>query len=143
MSTTAFYEESLVLCDVFKSNRSHSGKKTGTPILYYKAQALNTQQDYEDHGLSNDILDDIYYYPDNQNLLELGSAANQLDVEHPIISDASSSPEVWKNFEDMILNPQITTVKRPYNANSYILISAGKDGLFGTPDDMFNFDKEE
>ena len=27
----------------------------------------------------------------------------------------------------------------PYNADSYILMSAGRDGLFGTSDDIYNF----
>jgi len=42
----------------------------------------------------------------------------------------------------MILNPQVTAINRPYRAGSYILISAGKDGLYGSPDDIFNFDKK-
>ena len=29
---------------------------------------------------------------------------------------------------------------RPYRADSYILISAGYDGLYGTRDDICNFD---
>jgi hypothetical protein len=34
------------------------------------------------------------------------------------------------------------TLPLPYRADSFILISAGKDGDFGTADDVFNFDKE-
>ena len=30
---------------------------------------------------------------------------------------------------------------RPYRADSYILMSAGFDGLYGTKDDVFNFEK--
>ena len=33
-------------------------------------------------------------------------------------------------------------IKRPYRAQSYILISAGKDGLYGTSDDITNFKQE-
>jgi len=33
-------------------------------------------------------------------------------------------------------------IKCEVNADSYILISAGKDGDFGTADDILNFDKE-
>ena len=42
-------------------------------------------------------------------------------------------------FYDTITNSKITTQVRPYNQTSYILISAGFDGIFGTPDDIFNF----
>jgi len=32
------------------------------------------------------------------------------------------------------------TVVRPFRADTYILISAGKDGLYGTKDDICNFE---
>jgi len=142
----------LVLCDVFAKKR-HAGKKTGMPILYYKARTQFTQQNYADL-VGNDIKDDIYYYPDNYNLLALGSAETPGDW-HPLANDLPgdgvgytpvgpdrNSSDDWRDFENMILNPQVTTIKRPYRAGSYILISAGKDGLYGSPDDIFNFDKE-
>jgi hypothetical protein len=43
------------------------------------------------------------------------------------------------NLEKMILNQQATAGKMPYRADSYILISAGRDGLYGTADDIVNF----
>ena len=148
----------LVLCDVFAKKR-HAGKKTGMPILYYKARTQFTQQDYADVQ-GNEIRDDIYYYMDNYNLLALGSAENP-GTWHPLANGLAgdggdynlggpdyTSDLDWVDFENMILNPQVSTIttvtpiKRPYRAGSYILISAGKDGLYGTPDDIFNFDKE-
>jgi len=126
-------ERSLVLCDEFAQKR-HGGKKTGMPILYYKARTLYTRQNYDD---ALEIDDDVYYYPDNQNLLELGTPEDQL-VDHPV----SDGTDDWWDFENMILNTQVTLTKRPYKAESYILISAGKDGYYGTPDDKFNFKKE-
>jgi len=142
----------IVLCDVFAKKR-HGGKKTGMSILYYKARTQFTEQDFDDVP-GNDIQNDIYYYPDNFNLLALGSAENP-NVRHPLANGLAGDggsltaglPNVasdfdWADFESMILNPQITTIKRPFRAGSYILISAGKDGLYGTPDDIFNFDKK-
>ncbi|MCK5566175.1 MAG: type II secretion system protein [Planctomycetes bacterium] len=126
-------EDSLVLCDEYVVKRK-SGKKTGMPILYYRARRIYTQQDSED---TLEIADDIYYYPDNQNLLELGMPEDGTDH---IISDTTND---YLEFENMIRNTQVTQVIRPYRADSYILISAGKDGMYGTPDDMFNFDKNE
>jgi hypothetical protein len=34
---------------------------------------------------------------------------------------------------------KITSMARPMRSDSYILISAGFDGLYGTSDDVFNF----
>ncbi len=141
---------SYVLCDVFAKKR-HAGRKTGMPILYYRARTQFTEQDIDDDaGL--DIKNDIYYYPDNYNLLALGSPENP-GTWHPLADNAlggggggpvafPGSLEDWQDFENMILNPQVTAIKRPYRSGSYILISAGKDGLYGTPDGIFNFDKE-
>ena len=100
------------------------------PILFFRARRQYVAQDYTD-GIENDV----YYYPDNQTLLELGSAENQL-IQHPL----SDGVNDWQDFENMILNSNITVIKRPYRADTFILISAGHDGLYGTSDDIFNFD---
>jgi hypothetical protein len=84
------------------------------------------------------IDDDIYYYPDNEALLRLGTP-DDINVRHPLADDMDD----FMDFEAMILNPQVSTIRRPYRAGSYILISAGKDGLYGTGDDITNFDKNE
>ena len=130
----------FVLCDVFSKKRT-SGRKTGMPILYYRARTQYTLQDYTNSGgggALGEIADDIYYYPDNQNLLELGSAEDAT-VLHPL----ADGTDDWEDFEDVILNKQVVDIKRPYRAGSYILISAGPDGLYGNADDICNFTREE
>ncbi len=47
---------------------------------------------------------------------------------------------VWL-FYNAITNPKMTSQVRPYNTSSYILISAGHDGIYGTKDDICNFEK--
>ena len=140
-ATPGFLKSSFVLCDIYARKRV-SGKKTGMPILYFKARTNYQFQDYDD---TNVIKDDIYYLYDNVNLLSLNSPEDAT-VKHPLW-DATTD---LKDFEDMILNKQVQNatqalgsggVKRPYRADSYILISAGKDGLYGTADDIFNFEK--
>jgi len=130
-----------VLCDVFAKSRQ-SGKKAGMPILYYRARTEWYEQDWNSPsggGLAGSIDDDIYYYRDNEDLLSLGIPGNP-GIDHPL----SDGTDDLLDFENMILNTQITgTLQRPYRANSYILISAGKDGLYGTGDDITNFDKQE
>jgi hypothetical protein len=124
-------DRSLVLCDVFEREQP-TGKTTGMPILYYRARDILVEQNWND-GLG--IRDDIYYYMDNMNLLALGPAADQGE-SHPL-NDGSDD---FADFEDMILDPSVTTVQRPYRANGYILISAGADGMYGTADDLFDFE---
>jgi prepilin-type N-terminal cleavage/methylation domain-containing protein len=133
----------LVLCDVFSKKRTDGtdNKKTGMPVLYYCARTAYTQQNYNN---ANTIADDIYYYPDNENLLALG-IPDDPSVKHPLYTDGtntgSASTVILQSFESTILNKQVTTIKRPYRAGTYILMSAGKDGLYGTGDDILNFDK--
>ena len=124
----------LVLCDVYAQKRSGTGaKKTGTPILYYRARTNNKFQDF-----TNGIADDIYNFQDNYELVDLGFPDGTDDFT---VMDTSVQTE-FENFEDMIVNENVQTIRRPYRADSYILISAGKDGDFGTADDVFNFGKE-
>ncbi len=127
-----------VLCDVYAKKRTlavnQTNKKTGMPILYYRARTEYFDQDSADAGL---IDDDIYYYRDNEELLLLGRPED-ITVLHPIADGQTD----WADFEYMILNTEITTINRPYRATSYILISAGKDGIYGTGDDLTNFAKE-
>ena len=130
-----FEIDTLVLCDEYTAKR-HSAKKAGMPILYYRAHKELTIQDSEDF---DNILDDVYYYPDNQNLLELG-LPEDATADHPLAEGTDAENSL--SFDDMIRNTQVTQVRRPYKADSYILISAGKDGVYGTSDDIFNFKKE-
>lgn len=125
----------LVLCDVYAKKRSGiNAKKTGTPILYYRARANYTMQDSQDVG---GTLDDIYYYGDNAALLDIGMPDDGLNYT---MVAGGTTPE--ENFDEMIRNDNVQTVLRPYRADTYILISAGKDGDFGTADDVFNFEKD-
>jgi hypothetical protein len=43
-------------------------------------------------------------------------------------------------FYKNTLSDKITTIPRPYRADTYILISAGYDAEYGTADDICNFD---
>ena len=84
-ATQGFNPQNYVLCDVYTKKRTQAvnqlGKKTGMPILYYKARTRWYDQTYQSDVIDADppapalpgtIEDDIYYYPDNENLLLLG-----------------------------------------------------------------------
>jgi len=134
----------VALCDTYAKKRLGIGnKKTGMPILYYKARPGYSLQDVSTGDPTTGLNDDIYYAPDNFHLLQLGTPETAPQA-HPLYGTGAfgvGANTYSTNFENMILNQQLLPVKRPYRASSYILISAGKDGLYGSSDDIFNFDK--
>jgi hypothetical protein len=113
-----------------------TSQRAGSPILYYKANVSAKIFDPADPANS------IYNIQDNQPLVALGHV---VDGTPHHIDPGYTDPITMQNgvqiFYDKITNPQIRPLRRPYNQDSYILISAGYDGLYGTADDVFNFMK--
>lgn len=135
-------EDKFVLCDVYKrvplqttgaDDVGVSGK-TGMPILYYKADTSKTKHNA---GAPGDP-ENIYNYKDNAELVELGLLWGTSQTDHPLYNDGTLTNN-WERFYVDTKNDKITTTARPYRVDSYILISAGFDGLYGTRDDIFNF----
>ena len=126
----SFDPNHFVLCDVFRNfpNRE-TGKIAGMPILYYKADMSKTTHDVNDPNNP----ENIYNYRDNHTLLALG-VPGKPGVRHPMYEDPKIFYEITKNHE------VIMTETKPYRADTYILLSAGPDGLYGTPDDIANFE---
>ncbi len=131
----------LVLGDVYAKNRL-TGKKAGMPILYFRARLGYKFQDslFDNNGtgVAND--DDVYDFRDNENLLALNSPDDN-SILHPLYDGLTD----LEDFDDIIVNKQVldtSGVQMPYRADTYFLLSAGKDGLYGTADDILNFDKE-
>jgi competence protein ComGC len=137
-----FAGENFVLCDVFRRvTHLQSGKKVGMPILFYKASTADTR-----HDLSNPSNpQNIYDYRDNHSLVMLGKpwdppsdggSPHRLAIE-------PGQPQGYRFYmnttNDKVL-ATTTAAVRPYRADTYILISAGNDGEYGTPDDISNFD---
>jgi len=120
--TGPFPESIYVLCDVFEQKRP-SGKKTGMPILYYRANRFGTAHQAGDPN-------NIYDCTDNHTLLALGVPGEPGKV-HPLIDP--------NRFYLNTRNHMATGSTRPYREDSHILISAGRDGLYGTADDICNF----
>jgi len=118
---------SIVSCDEFWKKRA-TGVKTGMPILYYKADASKDMIDSE----NPDSPDNVYNYKDNAKLLGLGVPGEDGE-KHPLADPAF--------FCEYIRNTQIKTFAKPFNSDSFILVSAGKDGVYGTDDDICNFEK--
>jgi hypothetical protein len=127
-NTGPFPENTFVLCDCYWRD-GPSGKRTGMPILYYRANPSGTT-----HDVTNpDNPQNIYNYRDNQALIALGVPGSP-GATHPLIDPR----RFYLNTQDRKALPR----SAPYRADSFILISAGPDGLYGTADDICNFDWE-
>ena len=131
--TSPFLESSFVLCDEYR-REMRTGEKMGMPILYYKAETSNNLHDPNTAPTPMDNMGNIYNYWDNQVLIGLGKPWEEAGkaTTHSI----SDPVRFYRNTR----NHQITTVRRPYRTDSYILISAGFDGEYGTADDICNFE---
>jgi len=119
--------------------------KAGTPILYYRANVTSREFRNSKLPTSGTISDpcaaaSIYNSFDNEKLLVLGTITDQ-SKKHSFDVDEGGTFVGRGKFYDAITNPTITTQVRPYNQTSYILMSAGFDGIFGTPDDIYNFSR--
>jgi len=128
-NTGPFHPNHFVICDVFKHVKLRSTrKKVGMPILYYKADTSKNTHDVNDPNNP----DNIYNYKDNHALLALG-VPGKPGVKHPMYEDP-------KIFYEITKNDRILTESKPNRADTFILLSAGPDGLYGTPDDIANFE---
>jgi len=118
-----------VLCDVFR-RVTHIGtsRRVGMPVLYYKANTSKTAHDFNDPNNP----ENIYDYRDNHALLALGVPGNPAQ-KHPLFENP-------KIFYEMTRNYNFAKVSKPQRADTFILLSAGLDGLYGTEDDIANFD---
>jgi hypothetical protein len=102
-------------------------RKVGMPVLYYKADTSKTAHDVDDPNNP----ENIYDYRDNHALLALG-VPGKPGQKHPLYENP-------KIFYEIAINVRVAGPKRPYRADTYILLSAGYDGLYGTKDDIANF----
>jgi len=99
----------------------------GRPVLYYAATDANT-------GMNK------YAYNDNLPFYKTWTGNKKTDdwianTGTVTFGDGKS----LTGFNGFIHNPAITSSAQPMNPKSYLLISAGPDGLFGTQDDITNF----
>ena len=133
-AATAFNEERFVLCDVYnRVVNTQTGKRVGMPLLYYRANTSNTRHDPADLPVPGNDKGQIYNYLDNNQLVGLGKPWDPPPgTPHTLMTNP-------KKFYESTWNESITSIERPYRMDSFILLSAGFDGEYGTPDDLFNF----
>jgi len=127
-NTSPLAADTYVICDVFGKRRIKltNGKtvSAGAPILYYRA---NT---------STNTIYDRYNPLDNDAIVQIKERADDRgDGRHPLGLSGGN----YEIFYSLIRDPKIDARAWPYRPDSYILISAGADGLYGTSDDVRNF----
>jgi len=123
------FPDRFVLCDEYSGTTSlTTGKRIGMPILYYKVNISLIAHDLTDP----DNPQNMYKYQDNHELVGLGRPWDPGGAPHTLFTDPLQ-------FYRSTWNEQIQSVTKPYRADSFILMSAGFDNEYGTPDDIFNF----
>jgi type II secretory pathway pseudopilin PulG len=152
-SVTGFDPFTYVLCDSYnRVTNKTTGKKMGMPILYYRADQAKYR--FPTIGTSpatmkGTMSDGAYFYTynfyDNQALIQMGMPWTSNMYVHHLASTGTTidgfviGNTCPKAFYDIIRDKKVPTGDRPYRANSYILMSAGFDGEYGTSDDIYNF----
>lgn len=138
---------SFVMCDVFgkwpvKLTVRSEHVKAGTPVLYFRAnpvmkaiadvrQTLPANTDYSIF---------TYNFADNEPIIKL--LTDQLLMRNTVSPDESFGSNVGATwFYDQIRDKRISTSPTAMRRDSYILISAGHDGIYGTEDDIYNFER--
>jgi prepilin-type N-terminal cleavage/methylation domain-containing protein len=130
------------------------------PILYYRANTTRSLMVGTAVGAANL---GIYNMVDNMDITGLAGTYSGMDFGRGFVAtdiyhfaaipgegadqsktaqqvlDAMRNP-ANRCFSRTVWNPNVVATPRPYNDNSYILLSAGPDGVFGTPDDIANFE---
>ncbi len=136
-----------VLCDTYTDKEIALGPMTtlavGAPILYFRASRSSKKFDISSPN------GNIYNYEDNQELIDLGNMrlapARRTDADHHFGSGytdpVNSTKDGMRIFYESITNPVIKVGAQPRNPDTYILISAGFDGIYGTKDDITNYSK--
>jgi hypothetical protein len=146
-----------VLCDVFKVRKTIDSDSTGkplaagAPILYYRANT--SSKIFDPNIIVPNTSYRIYDYLDNDPLVQLKklTANGNPGLKHPFGYLATAFYEEKFRYDVGspveyggigigygIRDPKITQVW-PYRPDSYILISAGPDGYYGTADDIHNY----
>jgi type II secretory pathway pseudopilin PulG len=134
----------MVLCDSYVRTMA-TGNKVGMPILYYKADTSKTEHNRTIVTTTACGLPhySIYDRCDNIDLVDIPLPwVSSATPVHPMAATGKTLLDVDADagiFYDETRDKKITTGSSPYMADSYILMSAGFDGEYGTSDDVFNF----
>lgn len=147
--TVSTWQRSPVITDVFRQNNAFMGERVGMPILYFKADStkrfrVDATRQTVDNPDADEYRQWAYNFEDNLPVLQLPWLR---ELNQPGLSVHYQDPDGLGRNQAQMFYEQITQTAdsdrgffRPYNEASFLLISAGWDGIFGTKDDIVNFD---
>jgi prepilin-type N-terminal cleavage/methylation domain-containing protein len=151
-SAATNHGRSPVITDTFNTNSitlNGATVKVGQPVLYFKADGskrFRISGDTPPVPVTNPAATEyskwIYNFDDNLPVVDLpvlsDSTATDMDFKDPT---AASKTQAQVFYEQITQTADTTrNYYKPFNANKFILISAGWDGVYGTKDDITNFD---
>jgi len=144
-----------ILADVYKISKNiATGNLAGSPILYYRANLTKIHHHISKASAMPGMNQCIYnVYDSIGSTSGSGRGIARLTplkgnaTDHPLSPGSGGGSLFYKqtinpNFPGDSTYPASGTPPRPYRAESFILQSAGPDGLYGSEDDVFNFDEE-
>jgi len=143
--TAADRIEAGVLTDVFRKRKVQqplSGQvvKVGSPILYFKAKDSEYFRD-PDGTIVTDYSQNVFNWEDNADIFALGHFMDNSKI-HPYDDPAIFYAEDGDIINKNIRTDAISGDPVPYGRNSFLLLSAGSDGLYGTKDDVYNISRK-
>jgi len=131
-----------VVTDIYKLKKIALSQdktvKVGSPVLYFRANTAS-KIFKKTPDASDDISTWIYNFYDN--LYITGDSESGITAPGAINDPTNPKKQhrlTRTNFYEKITNPNIN-YDYPYNPKTFILYSAGWDGIFGTRDDVTNF----
>ena len=114
---------------------------TGTPILYYRSNPSAKyfrEQNTAWSSMTYELCKDSYYnYYDNYDFYELENLRNPEEDTHAFKESNGGKTA----FYEYLTSKKVGTYDMPVNKGTFVLISAGYDGIYGTRDDITNFDR--
>jgi len=123
--------------DVHISPMGERRKKVGMPVLYFKAVEYGVGHEYTGASSYNED-NNIYSILDNLALIEHVWPRMEDEYHEWARAREPDGGGPAKFYEDT-RDSAVAALSVPHNTDSYILVSAGWDGLYGTHDDIFNF----
>ena len=141
-------ERSPIIMDVFNRNDTLAGR-TGMPILYFKGDStklfrVDSSRQTVVNPNSAQYSQWAYNFDDNLPVLQLPWLRDTTQAGatvHYRDPDDASKNQAQVFYERITQQADASRhFYKPYNAATFILISAGWDGIFGTKDDIVNYD---
>jgi len=146
--STGFPNPSYYIADVYRRGNLNYGM----PILYYQANTNRKTQDVLAADEATQVANSIYNYSDSNYAFDAADEAASAywpyfgEKTSPWEADTANTLSAHQVFSNFIKNAAVSSTTDdtrviPYHPQSFLLISAGKDGEYGTQDDVCNFEK--